>query len=79
MAKFSSSGKIPKRIGTLIIYPLNGEYIIREKSGFSKEGMKDDPKYAQCRENASEFVKNEGSFTAFQYDRTKVISVLSVE
>ena len=55
MAKISSDGKIPKRIGDFIIYPLDGDYIIRKKSGFTKKGMKQDPKYARSRENAKEF------------------------
>lgn len=57
MAKvfYKGKGKIPKRIGDLVLYPLEGEMIIREKSGFTTEGLKKDPKYALCRKNASEF------------------------
>lgn len=56
MAKISSDGKIPKRIDDdHVIYRLNGEYIIRKKSGFTKKGMEKDPKYARSRENANEF------------------------
>lgn len=62
MAKIISDGKIPKRIGKdHIVYLLNGEPIVREKSGFTKEGMAKDPKYAKSRENASEF----GAVTRF--------------
>lgn len=55
MGKISSDFKIPKRIGDFVIYPLDGEYIIRKKSGFTKKGMAKDPKYARSRENAKEF------------------------
>jgi hypothetical protein len=55
MAKISSDFKIPKRIGDFVIYPLDGEYIIRRKSGFTKKGMAKDPKYDRSRENAKEF------------------------
>ncbi len=55
MAKISSDGKIPKRIGDYVTYPLDGESIIRKKSGFTKKGMAKDSKYARSRENANEF------------------------
>ncbi|NDP28010.1 MAG: hypothetical protein GZ087_11375 [Flavobacterium sp.] len=55
MAKIFSDGKIPKRFEGYVIYPLWGEHIIKEKTGFTTEGLKDDPKYAKSRENASEF------------------------
>ena len=55
MAKISSDFKIPKRIGDFVTYPLDGEYIIRKKSGFTKKGMAKNPKYARSRENAKEF------------------------
>lgn len=55
MAKISSIGKIPKRIGDFVTYPLDGDYIIRKKSGFTKKGMAKDPKYVRSRENAKEF------------------------
>lgn len=55
MAKISTDGKYPKRIGNYIIYTLNDEKIIRNVSGFTSEGMKNSPKYALSRMNASEF------------------------
>ena len=55
MAKVFIKGKIPKRIGNYLLYPLQGEVIIREKSGFTSEGVKYDPKYELTRKNASEF------------------------
>lgn len=55
MAKISSDFKIPKQIGDLVAYPLDGDYIIRRKSGFTKKGMAKDPKYDRSRENAKEF------------------------
>ena len=56
MAKVYSDGKIPKRIAKgYVNYNLGDDHIIREVSGFTPEGMTDDPKYAKSRENASEF------------------------
>jgi hypothetical protein len=56
MAKVYSNGKIPKRIAEgYVNYNLGVDHIIRENSGFTPEGMKDDPQYAKSRENASEF------------------------
>lgn len=55
MAKISSDGKIPKRIGDFVTYPLDGNCIIRRTSGFTIEGMAKDSKYARSRENATEF------------------------
>lgn len=56
MAKVYSDGKIPKRIAEgYVNYPLGDDHIMRETSGFTKEGMKDDSKYAKSRENANEF------------------------
>lgn len=55
MAKISSDEKIPKRIGDFVTYPLDGDHIIRKKSGFTKKGMAKDPKYAKSRDNAKEF------------------------
>jgi hypothetical protein len=56
MAKVYSNGKIPKRIAKgYVNYDLGEDHIIREVSGFTPEGMTDDPKYAKSRENASEF------------------------
>jgi len=57
MAKISSDGKIPKQIEDYIVYPLNGDYIIRRKSGFTSKKMKTDPRYGQSRNNAAEFGK----------------------
>lgn len=57
MAKIiSCKGKIPKRIGdTHVVYPLNGDYIVREKTGFESKALLTAAKYANCRRNASEF------------------------
>ena len=55
MGKIYSNGKIPKRIGDYVTYPLDGENIIKKKSGFTKKGMAIDPKYEKSRQNASEF------------------------
>lgn len=57
MAKIiSCKGKIPKRIGdTHVVYPLNGDYIVREKTGFESKALLKAAKYANCRRNASEF------------------------
>jgi hypothetical protein len=55
MGKISSDGKIPKRIGDFVTYPLNGDCIIRRKSGFTQKGMAYDPKYTKSRENSKEF------------------------
>jgi hypothetical protein len=49
------SGKYPKRIGDYIVYPLGDELIVRQKSGFTTKGLLTSPKYALCRQNASEF------------------------
>lgn len=57
MAKISSDGKIPKQIEDYIVYTLNGDYIMRRKSGFTSKKMKIDPKYRQSRNNAAEFGK----------------------
>ena len=56
MAKITSyEGKLPKRIEDYVIYPLNGAIIIRAKSGFTSKALKNSPKYALSRQNASEF------------------------
>lgn len=56
MAKVYSDGKIPKRIAKgYVNYDTLDGHIIREISGFTTEGMKDDPKYDKSRENANEF------------------------
>ncbi|MBL7885352.1 MAG: hypothetical protein JNJ52_01275 [Flavobacterium sp.] len=48
-------GKLPKRIGDCVVYPLNGQLIVRAKSGFTTKALKTSVKYAQCRSNAHEF------------------------
>lgn len=56
MAKISlQDGEIPKRMDDFVIYPLDGDLIIRQKSGFTSEALLEHPKYALCRQNASEF------------------------
>ena len=57
MAKISGDGKLPKRIGEYIVYQLEGENIIRRKSGFTSKKINDDAKYVNSRNNASEFGK----------------------
>ena len=55
MAKITTDGNFPKRIGNYILYQLEGETIIRAKSGFTTEALKQSPKYDKSRKNASEF------------------------
>lgn len=56
MAKITAfEGKVPKRIGDYVVYPLDGDLVIRSKSGFTSKALKTDPKYALSRKNASEF------------------------
>lgn len=55
MAKVTGDGKLPKRIDDYSIYPLHGEMIVRRKSGFTPEKVKNEPKYALTRQNATEF------------------------
>jgi hypothetical protein len=56
MAKITHyEGKLPKRIGDFVVYPLDGQLIIRAKSGFTTKGLKTSSKYAKCRSNAHEF------------------------
>jgi hypothetical protein len=57
MAKIVSySGKLPKRIlDNYVIYKLGQDLIIREKSGFTREALLSAAKYANCRNNSSEF------------------------
>jgi len=56
MAKITSyEGKPPKRIGDYIVYPLGDDLIVRQKTGFTTKKLLTSPKYALCRQNASEF------------------------
>lgn len=56
MAKITQyEGRLPKRIGDCVVYPLDGQLIIRAKSGFTTKALKTSAKYAQCRRNAQEF------------------------
>ena len=48
-------GKLPKRIGDCVVYPLDGQLIVRAKSGFTTKALKTSAKYAKCRSNAQEF------------------------
>ncbi|WP_291118819.1 hypothetical protein [Flavobacterium sp. UBA6135] len=57
MAKIIPTGyPIPKRLGGgLVVYKMDGEYILRTQSGFTSKALKKLAKYANCRHNASEF------------------------
>jgi hypothetical protein len=55
MAKIETEGEFPKRVGNYLIYNLNGQTIIRTKSGFTTHELKHSPKYEQSRHNATEF------------------------
>lgn len=56
MAKITHyEGKLPKRIGDSVVYPLHGQLIVRAKSGFTTQALKTSAKYAQSRHNAQEF------------------------
>lgn len=55
MAKISAEGKVPKRLGNCVVYPLDGNMILRKISGFSSIGMLKDSRYERSRQNASEF------------------------
>ena len=55
MAKVTTDGKFPRRIGDFVLYPLQGAIVIRAKSGFTSKALKTSPKYALSRQNASEF------------------------
>lgn len=57
MAKIISyKGRLPKRIwDEYVIYYLDGVLVIREKSGFTREELLTSAKYANCRNNSSEF------------------------
>ncbi len=56
MAKITQyEGRLPKRIGDSVVYPLHGELIVRAKSGFTTKALKTSTKYAQSRHNAQEF------------------------
>lgn len=57
MAKLSSEGKIPKKIGDYIVYQLGDETVMRRKSGFDSEKMQDGANYQRSRDNATEFGK----------------------
>ena len=56
MAKIISyEGKRLPSIEGYVTYPLGDALIIRAKSGFTAEGLQNNPKYDFCRMNASEF------------------------
>lgn len=56
MAKITQyEGKLPKRLGDRVVYPLHGELIVRAKSGFTTQALKTSAKYVQSRHNAQEF------------------------
>jgi hypothetical protein len=51
----SYEGKGLPSIEGFVIYPLNEALIIRAKSGFTAEGLQNNPKYDLCKKNVSEF------------------------
>jgi hypothetical protein len=55
MARVTSTEKLPKRIDDYLIYKLDTQFIMRKNSGFTKELLLTNPKYARVRENATEF------------------------
>lgn len=55
MAKAESDGRIPKRIGNLSFYTLEGEIIVRHVSGFTADALLKSAKYELSRKNATEF------------------------
>lgn len=55
MAIVTVEGKFPKRIQNCVLYKLDGVVVIRENSGFTTKALMTSPKYALCRQNASEF------------------------
>ncbi len=55
MAKYKSLVELSGSIGDLVFYTLNGTPVVRRKSGFSKEGYQNNPKYQKVRENSQEF------------------------
>jgi hypothetical protein len=58
MAKLIAlEGQHPKRIGNYVLYPLDGDIIIRTISGFTTEALLKAPHYEKCRQNATEFGK----------------------
>ena len=50
-------GKLPKRIDDYVIYDLDGQSILKLKSGFTTEELLHAPTYEKCRQNASEYGK----------------------
>ena len=55
---YSKTGTYPKRIEEFSVYKYDGQEdwrVLRRTSGFTVKGMKTDPKYANSRNNASEF------------------------
>jgi hypothetical protein len=55
MARVTSSEKLPKRLDDFLIYQLDHQFVMRKTSGFTKEQLLNDPKYARVKENAAEF------------------------
>jgi hypothetical protein len=55
MAKIETEGEYPKRVGDYLIYDLNGQIIMRAKSGFTSHELKHATKYEKSRNNATEF------------------------
>lgn len=51
----SYEGKRLPKIEGFMTYPLDDALIIRTKSGFTAEGLQNNPKYDLCKSNASEF------------------------
>ena len=55
MGKLKGILKITGEFDGLLFYELNGQIIIRKKSGFDGKAIKSKPNYERTRENASEF------------------------
>jgi hypothetical protein len=73
MAKQNSYLKIKGRLGDLSFYKMQGEHLVREKSGVDGKRIATDPAYARTRENNAEFAR---AATAGKLLRTALRSVL---
>lgn len=55
MATYKSIVELNGKIGDLVFYTLNGKPVVRRKSGFSKEGFRENPNYRKVLQNSTEF------------------------
>ena len=55
MATYESFIQLNGAIGDLVFYNLNGNNVVRKKSGFNKTAYKKSPTYEKVRQNSSEF------------------------